>query len=109
MALAAAVKVRGYYIRQNLPSISRQNIDTALPLLHEMRAPDRFDLSDIHRFLRNDDMGPEMMDGVDAKTWGCLFDPDSHPRDLIGVHPRKRGDKFSNFVSEKAIRLSNIG
>ena len=77
--------------------------------LHKIKAPDRFDLHNMQKFLRSGEMGPTHMDGIDVKTWGKPENPDNHPPDIIGVHPRHVEDKFSRVVSEHAIYLFKYG
>jgi hypothetical protein len=78
-------------------------------LLHKLHSPDRFDLHDIQYFVHSEDMGPDYLKGTDAGTWGIPEEPDNHPPDLVGVHPRMKSDKFSSFVSERAIYLFKFG
>jgi hypothetical protein len=78
-------------------------------MLHRLKSPDRFDLTDIQSFLRSEDMGEDYLEGVDARMWGTREDPEDHPTDLVGVHPRKEADRFSSFVSERAICLFKCG
>ncbi|KAL5117048.1 hypothetical protein ACEQ8H_005007 [Pleosporales sp. CAS-2024a] len=80
-----------------------------LSKLQKMKAPDRFDLSDVQRLLLSDDMGPNKMEDEAKNVWGNHFEPDVHPPDLIGIRPRENVDKFSRFISEKAIHLFKCG
>jgi len=54
-------------------------------------------------------MGPDHLTGGDAHTWGTKKNPNNHPPDLVGVHPRQIPDKFSRVVSEQAIHLFKCG
>jgi hypothetical protein len=54
-------------------------------------------------------MGPPWLSGEDKDTWGKRDDPNDHPPDLIGVHPRLKEDTFSSVVAERAIHLFKYG
>lgn len=54
-------------------------------------------------------MGPDHFTGGDVDTWGTKREPNNHPADLVGVHPRQILDKFSRVVSERAIHLFKCG
>ncbi|KAI4666409.1 uncharacterized protein J4E79_002447 [Alternaria viburni] len=77
--------------------------------LHELRSPDRFDLSDVQTFLRSNEMGPPYLDGEDRDLWGRPDDVNNYAPDLVGVHPRIKEDTFSRLVSERAIYLFKCG
>ncbi|KAH3943301.1 hypothetical protein HBI56_128050 [Parastagonospora nodorum] len=78
-------------------------------LLHQLEAPDQFDLNDVQFFLSSDDMGPNEMKGRDSTSWGDCDTPTDHPPDLIAVHPRKKEDLFSHIVAEKGVHLFKCG
>lgn len=78
-------------------------------LLHQLQAPDQFDLNDVQFFLSSDDMGPNEMKGEDATSWGDCDTPNDHPPDLIAVHPRRKEDLFSRIVAEKGVHLFKCG
>lgn len=80
-----------------------------MSILHKIKAPDRFDLHDIHMFLQSDEMGPPYLSGEDKDTWGKRDHPNDHPPDLVGVYPRLNEDTFSRVVAERAIHLFKCG
>ncbi|EOA87883.1 uncharacterized protein SETTUDRAFT_108559, partial [Exserohilum turcica Et28A] len=80
-----------------------------ISVLHQLQPPDKFDLSDIQHFLESDVIEPGFLQGVDRHTWGTCDDTENHAPDLIGIHPRKKEDDFSHFISENAIHLFKCG
>jgi hypothetical protein len=77
--------------------------------LHQIKAPDSFDMNDIQAFLTSADMEPDYLEGGDRKTWGSCKEPKNHASDLIAIDPRKKEDDFSRFVLENAVHLFKCG
>ncbi|USP78997.1 hypothetical protein yc1106_06271 [Curvularia clavata] len=77
--------------------------------LSQLKAPQKFDLTDMQSLLEAKDMGPNWLTGVDQWAWGSYACPENRAPDLIAIHPRLKADGLSGFIAEKAVHLFRFG
>lgn len=88
------------------------NLDEALiqvSTLSQIKAPQKFDLTDIQSLMEGSVMAPNWLSGVDRWTWGSYNYPEDRAPDLIAVQPRSKADGFSRLIAENAIHLFRCG
>jgi len=92
-------------------------VDEALIQQHQilaMNEAEPFDVNHLRDFLESEEMGPFILKGHDALTWGWTTESGSKAAccpDLVALKPRQHGDAFTKWVSEKliyALRLHRI-
>ncbi|KAJ4350371.1 uncharacterized protein N0V89_008992 [Didymosphaeria variabile] len=73
-------------------------------IILKLPVPDDYDVKDISCFIHLPQGMNAPLSGSDKATWGLPEQPDLRAADLVTLKPRRKEDRFSNFVSEHAIR-----